>query len=124
MKNKGKKQFGLRRKLVLFVTVLAIVTYTTSGVFINIVQPQFFPNFDKFWFALMTYAMGIFWSGVLAALFSTILTKPLQNLEKAAIKVAGGEIGTDIELPRSSDEIRSVAEAFQQMVLNLRTIVG
>ncbi|MFC5589174.1 methyl-accepting chemotaxis protein [Sporosarcina soli] len=119
----GKKQFGLRKKLVLFVTILAIVTYTTSAVFINFIQPQFFPNFDKFWFAVMTYALGIFWSGLLAALFSTILTKPLQNLEQAANKVAAGEIGMDIELPRSSDEIRSLAEAFQHMVLNLRTVV-
>jgi methyl-accepting chemotaxis protein len=123
MSNMGKKQFGLRKKLVLFVTILAIVTYTTSAVFINFIQPQFFPDFDKFWFAVMTYALGIFWSGLLAALFSTILTKPLQNLEQAANKVAAGEIGTDIELPRSSDEIRSLAEAFQHMVLNLRTVV-
>ena len=110
--------------MILFVTILTIITYTTSALFINIVQPQFFPQIEPFRFAVLTYAMGILWSGVLAALFSTILTKPLQNLEKAAIKVANGEIGTDIELPKSSDEIHSVAEAFQQMVLNLRTIVG
>ncbi|WP_421101702.1 methyl-accepting chemotaxis protein [Sporosarcina psychrophila] len=124
MREKRGKKFGLKRKLILFITILAIVTYTTSALFINVVQPQFFPKFEPFWFAVMTYGMGIFWSGVLAALFSTILTKPLQNLEKAANKVADGEIGTDIVLPNSSDEIRSVAEAFQHMVLNLRTIVG
>lgn len=124
MREKRGKKFGLKRKLILFITILAIVTYTTSALFINIVQPQFFPNFEPFWFAVMTYAMGIFWSGVLAALFSTVLTKPLQNLEEAANKVADGEIGMDIELPNSSDEIRSVAEAFQHMVINLRTIVG
>jgi methyl-accepting chemotaxis protein len=124
MRGVGRKKFGLRKKIVFFVTILAIITYTTSGVFINIVQPQFFPNFNVFWFALLTYAAGVFWSGVLAFAFSTILTKNLQKLEVAAVRVAKGEIGTDIELPNSSDEIRSVAEAFQQMVLNLRTIVG
>ncbi|WP_318617002.1 methyl-accepting chemotaxis protein [Sporosarcina sp. YIM B06819] len=124
MREIGQKKFGLRKKIVLFVTVLAMVTYTTSGIFINVIQPQFFPNFNVFWFAVLTYAAGVFWSGVLAFAFSTILTKHLQNLEVAAIRVAKGEIGTDIELPNSSDEIRSVAEAFQQMVLNLRTIVG
>lgn len=124
MKEIRQKKFGLRQKIVLFVTVLAIVTYTMSGLFINIVQPQFFPNFNLFGFALLTYAAGVFWSGVLAFAFSTILTKHLQKLEVAAIRVAKGEIGTDIELPNSSDEIRSVAEAFQQMVLNLREIVG
>ncbi|WP_342513239.1 HAMP domain-containing methyl-accepting chemotaxis protein [Sporosarcina sp. FSL K6-1522] len=124
MRKIGEKKFGLQKKIVFFVTILAIVTYTTSGIFINIVQPQFFPNFDPFWFGLLTYAAGVFWSGFLALLFSTILTKHLQKLEKAAIRVAEGNIGTDIELPNSSDEIRSVAEAFQQLVLNLRTIVG
>ena len=124
MREKRGKKFGLKRKLILFITILAIVTYTTSALFINVVQPQFFPNFEPFWFAVMTYGMGIFWSVILAALFGTILTKPLQNLEEAANKVADGEIGTDIKLPNSSDEIRSVSEAFQHMVLNFRTIVG
>ncbi|WP_252501935.1 methyl-accepting chemotaxis protein [Sporosarcina sp. Marseille-Q4943] len=119
-----KKKFGLRKKLVLFVTVLAVVTYSTSALFINYIRPEFFPNVQPFVFEISTYAMGILWSGILAALFSTILTKPLQNLEKAAIEVADGKIGTDIELPKSSDEIRSVAEAFQQLVVNLRTIVA
>ncbi|REB05904.1 methyl-accepting chemotaxis protein [Sporosarcina sp. BI001-red] len=119
-----KKKFGLKWKLVIFVTVLAMVTYSTSAVFINILQPQFFPNANPMWFGIMTYGMGIFWSAVLAALFSTILTKPLQKLESEAMRIADGKIGTDIELPNSSDEIRSVAEAFQQVVVNLRGIVG
>ncbi|HEX5565138.1 MAG TPA: methyl-accepting chemotaxis protein, partial [Sporosarcina sp.] len=118
-----KKKFGLRKKLVLFVTVLAVVTYSTSALFINYIRPEFFPDVQPFVFEIITYALGILWSGILAALFSTILTKPLQNLEKAAIEVADGKIGTDIALPKSSDEIRSVAEAFQQLVVNLRTIV-
>ncbi len=119
-----KKKFGLKWKLVIFVTILAIVTYSTSAVFINILQPQFFPDVNPMWFGIMTYGMGIFWSAVLAALFSTILTKPLQRLESEAMRIADGKIGTDIELPNSSDEIRSVAEAFQQVVVNLRGIVG
>ncbi|MCG7343903.1 methyl-accepting chemotaxis protein [Sporosarcina sp. ACRSL] len=119
-----KRKFGLRKKMVLFVTVLAIITYSTSAVFINYIGPEFFPNIEPFVFEISTYALGIIWSGILAALFSTILTKPLQNLEKAAIEVADGKIGKDIVLPKSSDEIRSVAEAFQQLVVNLRTIVS
>ncbi len=119
-----KRKFGLKWKLVIFVTVLALVTYSTSAVFINFLQPRFFPGFDPVWFGILTYALGILWSAILAALFSNVLTKPLQKLEQEAILVADGKIGTDIELPNSSDEIRSVAEAFQQVVLNLRSIVG
>lgn len=121
---KVRRKNGLRKKLVIFVTVLALVTYTTSGIFMNIIQPYFFPNVSVFWFTLITFGLGIFWSAILAALFSVILTKPLQRLEEAAIEVAEGNIGVDIELPRSEDEIHSVAVAFQQMVNNLREVVG
>lgn len=117
------KKFGLRKKLVLFVTILAVVTYSTSAFFINYIGPNFLPNVQPFVFEILTYAMGVMWSAILAAMFSTILTKPLQNLELAAIEVADGKIGTEIVLPKSSDEIRSVAEAFQKLVVNLRTIV-
>lgn len=120
----SEKKFSLRKKLIVFVTILAITTYSTSAVFIYFVQPQFFPNIEPFMFTIITFGLGIFWSGVLAAIFGTILTKPLQQLEIAAIKVSQGEIGSDIEFPNSTDEIRSVAEAFSQMVVNLRMIVG
>lgn len=120
---KQSKKVGLRAKLVLFIVILAIITYTTSAVFINWVQPTFFPNVKPSVFQLLTYAMGVMWSGILAAMFSTILTKPLQRLETAAMRVADGKIGEDIELPKSSDEIHSVSQAFQQVVVNLRNII-
>lgn len=122
--SRNNRKFGLQGKLVIFVSVLALTTYTVSALFINFVQPQFFPKIDSFVFQIMTYALGIIWSGILAAVFGRVLTKPLQKLEEAAIHVAEGKIGRDIELPNSSDEIRSVAEAFQQLVQNLRVIVG
>lgn len=124
METRRSKTVGLRKKLVLFVVILAIITYSTSAVFINWIQPAFFPNVEPFLFELITYALGIMWSGILAALFSVVLTKPLQQLEADAMKVADGKIGTDIQLPNSSDEIRSVAEAFRQVVLNLRSILS
>lgn len=118
-----KNSFGLRRKMVLFVSVLAMITYTTSFVFLEIIQPYFFPNISQVVFEVITYALGIFWSGALAAVFSGILIKPLQQLEHAATRVAEGRIGEDVELPKTHDEIRSVAEAFQKMVENLRKMV-
>lgn len=123
MRNTERK-YGLRKKLIIFVAILALITYSISAIFITYIQPQFFPDVSTLWFAIITFGLGIFWSAVLAGVFGTILTKPLQQLEKAAIEVADGKIGNDIEMPKSSDEIRSVAEAFQQMVVSLRTIVG
>ncbi|GLC87933.1 methyl-accepting chemotaxis protein [Lysinibacillus piscis] len=118
-----KKKFGLRRKMVLFVSVLAIITYSISFIFIEFIQPTFLPDINRKWFEAGTYLAGIIWSGILAAIFSVILVKPLQNLENSVKYVAEGKIGRDVELPRTNDEIRSVAEAFQQMQINLRQMV-
>ncbi|MFJ7185511.1 methyl-accepting chemotaxis protein [Lysinibacillus xylanilyticus] len=117
------KQFGLRLKLVLFVSILALITYSISFIFIEYLQPTFFPDIDRKLFEIFTYVSGIVWSGILAAVFSVILVKPLQKLENSASRVAEGKIGQDVEMPKTNDEIRSVAEAFQQMVLNLRGMV-
>jgi len=118
-----KKQFGLRLKLVLFVSILALITYSISFIFIEYLQPTFFPESNRKLFEIITYLLGITWSGILAAVFCVILIKPLQQLENSASRVADGKIGQDVEMPNTSDEIRSVAEAFQQMVLNLRQMV-
>ncbi|QOV13489.1 HAMP domain-containing protein [Viridibacillus arvi] len=118
-----KHSFGLRKQLVLFVSILAIITYSTSLIFIEYIQPQFFPNINRLIFEIITYALGIIWSGILAAAFSSFIIKPLQNLEAATNRAAEGYIGEDVDLPRSNDEIRALAVAFQSMLENLRKMV-
>lgn len=122
---KNNRTFNLRLKLVLFVAVLAIITYSTSFVFIHYLHPVFFDKFveNQIVFEIITYVLGITWSCILAAVFSVILVKPLQKLEQTATRVAEGKIGQDVEMPKSHDEIRSVAEAFQLMLTNLRQMV-
>ena len=122
MEAKGR-MFNLRAKMVLFVGVLALVTYSTSFVFNQFIQPAFFSSVDQKLFEIITYSLGIFWSCILAAIFSIIIIRPLQRLEKTAVRVAEGKIGQDVEMPRTNDEIRSVAEAFQLMLVNLRGMV-
>ncbi|MED3661370.1 methyl-accepting chemotaxis protein [Ureibacillus sp. FSL K6-8385] len=121
------KAFSIRRKLVLFVGILAVITYSTSFLFIHFFHPYFFSQFRIFSnslvFEIITYALGITWSCILAAIFSVVITKPLENLERTAVRVAEGKIGQDVEMPRTQDEIRSVAEAFQLMLENLRRMV-
>ena len=120
---KKRKKFNLRLKLVLFVSILAAITYSVSFVFIEYLQPHFFPQINRIYFEIVTYVLGIVWSGILAAIFSIILVKPLQQLEETATRVAEGKIGQDVEMPRTNDEIRNVAEAFQRMLENLRVMV-
>ena len=116
-------KFNLRTKLVLFVGILALITYTISFIFIEYLQPMFFPNINSVIFQLITYFLGITWSCILAAIFSSVIVRPLQKLEKSATLVAEGKIGKDVEMPLTNDEIRSVATAFQQMLENLRSMV-
>ncbi|QUG40493.1 HAMP domain-containing protein [Psychrobacillus sp. INOP01] len=121
---KKKHTFGIQKKIVLFVTILALITYTTSALFIHFVQPLIFDGATSSWkFEILTYALGIFWSGALAYFFSGIIIKPLFNLEKVAILASEGKIGVDVEVPKSKDEIQSVAIAFQAMLVNLREMV-
>ena len=123
-KKSVQHSFGLKKKLILFVTILAVITYSVSYFFIEYLQPQFFPNAKDGVFQIITYSLGIIWSGILAGLFSSLLVKPLQKLEHVAIEAADGKLSKDVEMPNSSDEIRSLSEAFQTMLVSLRKIVA
>ena len=117
-------KFGLRKKLILFVVALAIVTYSISFLFIEYVQPMFFPETNRKVFEIVTYLLGIIWSGILAGILGIVLVRPLQQLEEVANAAARGEIGRDIELPHTNDEMQSLANAFQTMLVNLRLMVA
>lgn len=120
-----KFKFGLRKKLVLFITALAIITYTTSAVFIYAVYPmigEYLP-FGEVWFTSITLGLGAIWSGILAFFAAGFITKPLQRLEQTALKAAHGDISIDVELSKSDDEIRSLGLAFNHMLYSLKDMV-
>nr|WP_055440783.1 methyl-accepting chemotaxis protein [Anoxybacillus suryakundensis] len=121
----GKYTFSLQKKLAIFTTVLAMITYSTSAFYIYVLYDyvkQWLP-FGKNTFTIVTLLLGIFWSGVLAYFAARFITKPLSQLEQAALKAAEGEIGQDVPVPKSDDEIRSLAIAFNTMLSNLRDMV-
>ncbi|MFC0475849.1 methyl-accepting chemotaxis protein [Robertmurraya beringensis] len=125
MGEKRAYKFGLRKKLVLFTTILAVITYTTSAIFIDVLFPmiQDFIGMKKAGFSFITYLMGIIWSGILAFLAAGFIIKPLQKLERVTLKAAHGDIGEDVEISKSDDEIRSLGVAFNHMLFNLRDMV-
>lgn len=127
MRKTMNKNFSIRWKLVIFVGTLALITYSTSFLFIHYLHPIFFSKFaifsNEILFEILTYLLGITWSCILAAIFSVLLVRPLEKLERTATRVAEGKIGKDVEMPKTKDEIRSVAEAFQLMLTNLRQVV-
>lgn len=125
MGEKKTYKFGLRKKLVLFTTILAIITYTTSALFIDVVFPMIkdFLGMNSASFEILTYLLGVIWSGILAFLAAGFIIKPLQKLERVTLKAAEGDICEDVELPKTDDEIRSLGIAFNHMLFNLRDMV-
>lgn len=125
MGEKKKYKFGLRKKLVLFITVLAIITYSTSGLFIYFIYPMIkdMLPFGELAFTVLTLSLGIIWSGILAFLAAGIIIKPLQKLEQVALKAADGDISVEAELSKSDDEIRALGVAFNHMLFSLKEMV-
>ncbi len=125
MKEKKHHRFGLRKQLVLFITILAVITYSTSVGFIYVLYPLIkdLVPFSEIYFTIGTLLLGIIWSGILAYFAAGWIIKPLQKLESAALKAAEGDISEDIRLPKSDNEIRSLGMAFNQMLANLRKMV-
>ncbi|UII55754.1 methyl-accepting chemotaxis protein [Cytobacillus spongiae] len=125
MEEKKHFKFGLRKKLVLFITTLAIITYSTSAFFIYFLYPmiQDSISINEGLFTVITLCLGIFWSGVLAFFAAGFIITPLQKLERVALKAAHGNIGEDVQLSKSDDEIRSLGIAFNHMLFNLREMV-
>ncbi|MFJ7639586.1 methyl-accepting chemotaxis protein [Peribacillus sp. NPDC097225] len=123
MAERAHYKFGLRKKLVVFITVLALITYSTSAFFIFVVHPMFFENISSISFSIATLLLGIMWSGLLAFFAAGVITKPLQRLEKVALSAAQGSINEEVVLSKADDEIRSLGMAFNLMLFNLREMV-
>ena len=125
MGEKRRYKFGLRKKLVLFISVLAIITYSTSAFFIYFLY-SFIKDIipiKEVPFTIITLSLGIIWSGILAFFAAGFIIKPLQKLENMALKAAQGNIKDDVELAKTDDEIRSLGVAFNEMLSNLRGMV-
>ncbi|MCA0971031.1 methyl-accepting chemotaxis protein [Halobacillus litoralis] len=120
-----KYRSSLRLKLVLFITGLAIVTYSFTALFIYGLHGyvQSFLEVSAQTFTIITLLLGVFWSGVLAYFISGFITRPLNRLEKAATAAAEGHLTEKVEVQKSDDEIRSLSLAFNKMIDNLSGVV-
>ncbi|WP_445488881.1 methyl-accepting chemotaxis protein [Niallia sp. 03133] len=125
MEVKMHYKFSLRKKLALFITILALVTYSTSALFIYVLYPLLRNKIEisSVSFTIITLLMGIFWSSFLAFTAAGFVINPLQRLERTALQAAHGNIKEDAEISRSDDEIKSLGNAFNHMLFNLREMV-
>ncbi|KUP04168.1 chemotaxis protein [Bacillus coahuilensis p1.1.43] len=115
---------SLRGKFVGFTTLLAVITYSFTALFLFYVKPTFFSAVSDGAFMLITLVLGIFWSGVLAFFAAQYIISPLKKLEKAANLASEGHIESDVPLPKGKDEIYSLTNSFNKMLENLRLMVG
>ncbi|WP_066143975.1 methyl-accepting chemotaxis protein [Lederbergia lenta] len=120
---KRKYKFGLQKKLVIFTIMLALITYSTSALFLYIVYPYVTNYISQQAFTILTLLMGIIWSGILAYAAASMIIRPLQRLEQAVVQAGEGDIETDVDVKEVDDEINSLGRAFNVMLGNLREMI-
>lgn len=120
---KRKYKFGLQKKLVIFTIMLALITYSTSALFLYVVYPYVENYISQQAFTILTLLMGIIWSGILAYAAASMIIKPLQQLEHAVVQAGEGDIESDVNVKEVDDEINSLGRAFNVMLGNLREMI-
>ncbi|MBM0065842.1 methyl-accepting chemotaxis protein [Alkalicoccobacillus gibsonii] len=122
---KPSYRFSLRKKLVLGVSGLALVTYGISALFIFVLSDYLaeWIGINSEVFTILTLVAGVLWTGILCFFAAGYITKPLNRLEASARKAAAGDIQEDVIITGSDDEIRALGEAYNEMLMNLRRMV-
>lgn len=125
METEKRYKFGLRKKLVIYTTVLAAITYTFTAWFIFLIDPYLQDMFgiNEHVTIFLTLLLGVLWSGILAFFTAKIITNPLNKLEHVVREAAKGKISVAAEIGKSDDEIRSLSVAFNELLINTREIV-
>ncbi|MBB5174085.1 methyl-accepting chemotaxis protein [Texcoconibacillus texcoconensis] len=121
-----KYRYGIRKKIVVGICVVASITYGTSAFFILVLN-DFLTDLlgiSEAALLLLTLAKGIFWTGLLGFIGATVFVKPLRELQSSARKVANGNITENVKVPKSDDELRGLALAYNDMVTSLREMVS
>lgn len=118
-----KFKFGLMKKFVLGITVVSTVTYGTSAFFLEVVRDWAGESISSGMFMFITFALGIFWTGLLGMLAARQIIKPLQQLMERVDQVSAGNLGVEVNAPRSDDELRALTLSFGKMLDQLKKIV-
>jgi methyl-accepting chemotaxis protein len=121
-----RNRSSLKTKFVLYMSIVAAITYSTSAIFIQFIfdYVQDYLPFGKNMFMYLTFLLGVIWTGILSYVAALLITKPIERLRDVALEVADGNINVEVPLPKSDDEIKALGLAFQEMVNNLKKIVN
>ncbi|AXF56693.1 methyl-accepting chemotaxis protein [Salicibibacter kimchii] len=118
-------RFGIRRKLILGVTGISLITYGVSAIFIFFLSDIFTAQLgiSEDGVILAVLLLGLIWSAVFAFLLAPVITKPITRVTHATRVTADGNIQAEIPVTKSDDELRELALAFNEMSQNFRMIV-
>ncbi|SDZ45517.1 methyl-accepting chemotaxis protein [Evansella caseinilytica] len=112
--------------MVLGICGVASITYAVSAIFIfylsDFVGDSLGVNEDLF--ILITLILGVVWCGIFGFVGATMIIKPIVALEKAAKKIATGNLKENVHVPKSRDELQALAIVFNQMIERLRGMVN
>ncbi len=122
-KQENQVKYSLIKKIVVGITVLSLITYGTSGVFILYIS-DYFPSIPFEWFVAFTLGLGIVWSIILGFIAARTITKPLVELEKTVRVAATGDLRNYAAVKQTKDELSALGNAFNQMIDNLKGIVS
>ncbi|MDQ0339401.1 methyl-accepting chemotaxis protein [Caldalkalibacillus uzonensis] len=120
---KQRYTFSLQKKMVSGIVVLALITYGCSAFFIFVVS-DYVPWMTGLSFTLITFGLGVIWSGILGYFAARRITRPIQRLAQSMHTAATGDLRVKFEGYRSDDEIKALGQAFNQMVHQLQGMVG
>ncbi|WEK55558.1 MAG: methyl-accepting chemotaxis protein [Candidatus Cohnella colombiensis] len=118
------QNFGIVKKMVLGITLVSTVTYSTSLFFLTVVKD--WVSFIPSWlFMLLTLCMGVFWTGLLGYIAAKWFIKPLLLLTDAARQAASGKLDIKMESNlNSKDEMQTLIRAFMEMINQLRDMMN
>ncbi|GGE46879.1 methyl-accepting chemotaxis protein [Pullulanibacillus camelliae] len=120
---KNTQTIGIVKKLVAGMSLVALITYGISALFIFYVSQWLGDYLPQWLFILATLLLGIIWSGILGYFIAIYFTRALKPLQKGVTEAAKGDLSVDIEPIHTRDEIESLANGFREMVKVLKTII-
>lgn len=125
-KSNRRYKFSIVKKIVLSITLVALITYGCTGFFILFLEDFFFDVFgmSRIQMVIMTLLLGIGWSVFLGFVMARIIAYSIIKIEETTRIAATGNLDVRVELDDSDDEIRALGLAFNNMLANLRRMIG
>ena len=120
------KNRGIQAQFTLFTTIVAVITYVTSGIFIflfyDIVGVKMGIS-EPVWI-IGTLLLGIIWSGILAYIAGILISRQLKQLEAVALELSKGNLSVDVPELSASSEIYLLSKTVGTLEKNLNHTVG